>query len=397
MERPSFTIGIEEEYLIVDRETRDLVRAPDKAFLQDLSDAMGEQVTGEYLQCQVEVGTRAHGTVAAAAEDLAGLRRAVSRAAAAHGYAPIAASTHPFAKWREQLHTPKPRYDALHDDLGLTVRRMLICGCHVHIGIEDPELRIDLMNQVAYFLPHLLALSCSSPFWEGEDTKLASYRLTVFDALPRTGLPDTMSSFAEYRRMVDHMVAAGCIEDATKIWWDIRPSDKYPTIEQRVTDVCSRLEDVVTIAALYQSLLAYLFRLRARNQRWRLYPATLVGENRWRAQRYGAEGQLVDHGRAVLAPVADLIEELIDLLGTDAEALGCQRELMHARRIAAEGTSATRQRARLAAAVDGGASRDEALRAVVDGLIAEFTDGLNSFCPEGAVKARSDRLSAGSS
>ncbi|MEO0994522.1 MAG: carboxylate-amine ligase [Pseudomonadota bacterium] len=382
MERPSLTIGIEEEYLVVDCESRDLVREPNREFLADLSDAMGEQVTGEYLQCQVEVGTRPHGSVAAAAVDLAGLRRGVARVAAAHGYAPIAASTHPFAKWREQTHTRKPRYDALHDDLGHTVRRMLICGCHVHIGIDDPELRIDLMNQVAYFLPHLLALSASSPFWEGEDTKLASYRLTVFDALPRTGLPDKLESFAEYRRMVDHLIAAGCIEDATKIWWDIRPSDKFPTIEQRVTDVCSRMEDVVTIAAIYQALLAYLFRLRARNQRWRLYPATLLGENRWRAQRYGVEGRLVDHGRAMLTPFADLIEELLDLVQADAEALGCQRELLHARRIAAEGTSATRQRARYAQARAEGADAPEALRAVVDGLIAEFTDGLDAFCPE---------------
>lgn len=386
IERPSFTVGIEEEYLVVHRDSRDLVREPSPDFLSDLFEALGEQVTGEYLQCQVEVGTRPHASVAAAAADLAALRGSVAGVAERHGYAPIAASTHPFARWREQTHTRKPRYDALKDDLGLTVRRMLICGCHVHCGIEDPELRIDLMNQVAYFLPHLLALSCSSPYWEGEDTRLASYRLTVFDALPRTGLPDTLGSFAEYRRLVDHLVAAGCIEDATKIWWDIRPSDKFPTLEQRVTDVCSRIEDVVTIAAMYQSLLAYLFRLRARNQRWRLYPATLVGENRWRAQRYGVEGRLVDHGRATLAPVSDLVEELIDLIGTDAEALGCRDALVHARRIAAEGTSASRQRARHAAACEAGADGREALVSVVDGLIADYTMGLDRF---GAPEAQS--------
>ncbi|GMG84325.1 carboxylate-amine ligase [Paralimibaculum aggregatum] len=372
IDRPSFTIGIEEEYLIVDRESRDLVREPTPDFLVALAEEIGEKVSPEYLQCQVEVGTGVHQRVGYAAAELATLRRGVAAAAEAHGYAPIAASTHPFAKWREQSHTRKPRYDALQDDLGLTVRRMLICGCHVHIGIEDEDLRIDLMNQVAYFLPHLLALTCSSPFWEGTDTKLASYRLTVFDALPRTGLPDQMSSHAEYRRMVGHLVSAGCIEDATKIWWDVRPSDKFPTLEQRVTDVCSRLEDAVTVAALYQSVLAYLYRLRARNQRWRIYPATLIGENRWRAQRYGCAGRLIDHGRGELAPVGDLIEEIIDLVGADAEDLGCRRELVHARRIAERGSSAMRQRAVRAEAEKAGASREEALCAVVDALIEDF-------------------------
>jgi carboxylate-amine ligase len=249
---------------------------------------------------------------------------------------------------------------------------MLICGCHVHVGIEDDDLRIDLMTQAAYFLPHLLALSCSSPFWGGEDTGLASYRLTIFDALPRTGLPDNLTSFGEYRRLVDQLVLAGCIEDATKIWWDIRPSAKFPTLEQRVTDVCSRVEDAACIAAVFQSLMAFLFRLRTRNQRWRIYPATLIRENRWRAQRYGTKGQLVDHGRSVLAPFADLIEELIDLVGADAEALGCRSEVLHARRIAREGTSADRQRAVYEGALADGAEPRQALSAVVDALIGEF-------------------------
>lgn len=370
--RPAFTVGIEEEYLIVGRESRDLVREPDPAFLAALSERIGTQVAPEYLQCQVEVGTRPHATVPEAAAELARLRAAVAETAAGFGYAPIAAATHPFAKWREQTHTRKPRYDELRADLGLAVRRLLICGCHVHVGIEDEDLRIDLMNQAAYFLPHLLALSTSSPFWEGEDTQLASYRLTVFDALPRTGLPDPVVSYSEYRRLVDRLVSAGCIEDGTRIWWDIRPSWKFPTLEERVTDICSRLADAATIAALFQSLLAFLYRLRARNQRWRVYPPTLIRENRWRAQRYGAAGKLVDHGEGRLTPMADLVEELIDLLGPDAEALGCRGEVLHARRIAAEGTSADRQRAAFAAALASGASRDEALRAVVDHLIGEF-------------------------
>ncbi len=371
-QRPSFTIGVEEEYLVVDRSTRDLVRVPDPAFLDACAERVGERVAPEFLQCQVEVGTRPHATVAEARAELAELRAAVAEACDQFGYAPIAASTHPFAKWREQTHTRKPRYDELSVDLAQTVRRLLICGCHVHVCVEEEDLRIDLMNQALYFLPHLLALSCSSPFWEGEDTGLASYRLTVFDALPRTGLPDVMSSFGEYRRLVAHLVGAGCIEDGTKLWWDIRPSAKFPTVEQRVTDVCSRLDDAACLAAVYQSLFAFLYRLRSRNQRWRIYPHTLIRENRWRAMRYGPSGRLVDHGRGQPAPFADLVEELIELLGPDAEALGCHRELVHARRIAAEGSSADRQRAVFAAAKAAGADDGEALRTVVDVLIAEF-------------------------
>jgi len=370
---PSLTLGIEEEYLIVDRETRDLVREPDAGFLAACADLLGEQVTGEYLQCQVEVGTKPHKRVCDARDDLVGLRKGISEAAAAFGYAPIAASTHPFAKWREQTHTRKERYDALRDDLGQPVRRMLICGMHMHIGIEDEDLRIDLMNQVTYFLPHLLALSCSSPYWEGDDTGLASYRLTVFDALPRTGLPDVLGSYGEYTRMVGQLVKVGCIEDSSKIWWDIRPSSKYPTVEQRVTDVCSRVDDVAAIAAVYQSVMSFLFRLRKNNQRWRVYPQTLILENRWQAQRHGAKGKLIDHGRSELAPMSELMTELIEMVGEDAERLGCSTELAHAREIALNGNSADRQRANFKAALEGGADPREACMAVVDGLIEEYS------------------------
>ena len=375
VDRPSFTVGIEEEYLIVDRETRDLVREPDDHFLERCAELVGERVAPEFLQCQVEVGTRPHNSVPEAAAELAELRRAVAGVASDFGYAAIAASTHPFAEWRTQSHTRKQRYEELHHDLAGAVRRLLICGCHVHVGIEDEDLRIDLLNQASYFLPHLLALSCSSPFWGGEDTGLASYRLTVFDALPRTGLPDNLASYGEYRRLVDQLVSAGCIEDATKIWWDVRPSAKFPTIEQRVTDVCSRLDDVACLAAMFQSLMAFLYRLRSRNQRWRVYPATLVRENRWRAQRYGANGRLVDHGRRQLAPLADLIEEWIEFVSPDAETLGCKAEVLHARRIVRDGTSADRQRAVYEKAMAEGAGPRDALRAVVDALIDEFLPG----------------------
>lgn len=386
MDRPAFTVGIEEEYLIVDRETRDLVREPDPGFLARCSDLTGERSTPEFLQCQVEVGTAPHATVPEAAKDLLALRIGVAEAAKEFGYAPIAASTHPFARWRAQTHTRKERYETLNHDLGQTVRRLLICGCHVHVGIEDDDLRIDLMNQATYFLPHLLALSCSSPFWEGEDTGLASYRLTVFDALPRTGLPDHMGSYAEYSRLVDALVGAGCIEDATKIWWDIRPSDKFPTLEQRVTDVCARAADAAVVAALFQTLLAYLYRLRSLNQRWRLYPAILINENRWQAQRYGVTGRMVDHGKRAQVPTAELMSELLELLAEDAEELGASEVLSRARDIAAGGTSADHQRQVFDRVLASGATRDEALIAVVDMLIGAFTDprGLPAAAGESA-------------
>lgn len=368
---PSFTIGVEEEYLIVDRKTRDLVVRPDPAFLKCCEDRIGSQVTPEYLQCQVEIGTKPVQTAAEAFAELRKLRRGVADACEGFGYAPIAASTHPFAEWRAQATTPKPRYQELSAALADIARRMVICGCHVHVCIDDPDLRIDLMNQAVYFLPHLLALSCSSPFWRGEDTGLASYRLTIFDGLPRTGLPDRLDSFGDYERLVQHLVQAGSIEDATKIWWDVRPSARFPTLEQRITDVCTRVEDTITIAALFQSLLRYLYDLRRQNQRWRVYPPVLIGENRWRAQRYGTEGMLVDHGRCAQVPLPDLVDEIVEITGPAAAALGCTAEAARARDIAAHGTSSTRQRLVYKTARESGASPREALESVVDHLIAE--------------------------
>ena len=370
--RPELTIGIEEEYLIVSRETGELVGQPDPGFMKACEARLGDQVTNEYLLCQAEIGTRPHASITAAANELRQLRTGVAEAAGEFGYAPIAASTHPFSAWRDQTHTPKERYDELSQAMGQTARRLLICGMHIHVGIEDPDTRIDMMNQISYFLPHLLALSCSSPFWEGDDTLLTSYRLTVFDAMPRTGLPDVLSSFSEYRRLVDQLVSAGCIEDATKIWWDIRPSDKFPTMEQRITDVCSRMEDAISITATFQSLVAFLFRLRSLNQRWRSYPVSLVSENRWRAQRYGTRGKLVDFGKGELVDMSGLAEEIIELIGPDAEELGCLDEVKGIRRIVDAGNSAERQRRIYKDCIAQGADKQEALQTVVSHLMQEF-------------------------
>ncbi len=375
---PSFTIGIEEEYLLVDPETRDLASDPRESLLAKCQEILAGQVAPEFLRSQIEVGTRVCATIAEARGELARLRRTVAEVAKSHGYALIAASTHPFARWTRQHHTDKDRYNVLAQDMQVVVRRLLICGMHVHVGIENDDLRIDILNQARYFLPHLLALSTSSPFWQGENTGLKSYRLSVFDELPRTGLPSEFSSFGEYERTIEVLTSVGLIEDATKIWWDLRPHCKFPTIEMRLCDVSTLIDDAICIAALFVCVCRMLYRLRRSNQRWRSYPVLLLNENRWRAQRYGTSEGLVDFGRGALVPVGDLVEELIELVREDAEHCGCLAEVEHARTIMARGTSADRQLARYRAAIDAGAGKEEALRAVVDGLIEETLEGTDA-------------------
>ncbi|MBW4983889.1 carboxylate-amine ligase [Mameliella sp. CS4] len=371
MTEPPFSIGIEEEYLLVDRETCALVEAPD-GLMEACAAELEGQVSPEFLQCQIEIGTRPCPGVAEAREDLRRLREAVSRHAASYGLSPIAASCHPLADWKNQHHTDKERYNALDRDLGGVVRRMLICGMHVHVGLEDNPLRADLLAQTSYFLPHLLALSASSPFWQGEDTKLASYRISVFDNLPRTGLPPQFDSWQDYHRSTEVLIETGVIEDRSRIWWDLRPSSNFPTLEARIMDVQPRMEHALTLAALVQCLMRMLWRLRVRNQRWRLYDRFLIGENRWRAQRYGVSEGLIDFGAAQVVPFPQLVDELMELLQEDAAALKCLTEVSRAREIAAEGTSADRQRAALAKARDAGADHEGQMRAVVHHLIEEF-------------------------
>ncbi|GAB6054474.1 carboxylate-amine ligase [Magnetospira thiophila] len=372
---PSFTIGIEEEYLLIDPQTRDLVSDPPDALFTDCEQAVGNLVRPEFMRSQIEVGTSVCGDITAARADLKRLRSRLAEVTQRHGYRMIAASTHPFAQWMEQKHTDKARYHILAEDMQTVAQRLLICGMHVHVGIEDDELRIDLMNQVSYFLPHLLALSTSSPFWRGHRTGLKSYRLAVFDELPRTGLPERFDSWAEYQRHWQVLAKAGLFEDPTMIWWDVRPSHKFPTLEMRITDVCTRLDDTLAIAALYSCVLRMLFRLARNNQRWRIYADMLIQENRWRAQRYGFDQGLVDFGRGRLVASQQLMEELFELTAEDAAALGCQRELEHVRRIVSEGTSADRQLAVYQQALDDGAEKQDALNQVVDFLIEETLYG----------------------
>ena len=375
MQEPPFSIGIEEEYLLVDLDSHALAEAPE-GLMDACAAELEDQVSPEFLQCQIEIGTRPCADIAAAREDLKRLRSTVARCAAKHNLAPIAASCHPLADWKRQHHTDKDRYNALNRDLGGVVRRMLICGMHVHVGLEDDALRADLMRQASYFLPHLLALSTSSPFWQGEDTGLASYRISVFDNLPRTGLPPQFENWQDYERSVQSLVDLGVIEDSSKIWWDLRPSSRFATLESRIMDVQPRLEDALTLTALNQCIMRMLWRLRVRNQRWRIYDRFLIAENRWRAQRYGVAEGLIDFGAGRIVPMPELFDELTGLVEQDAGVLGCIREVENARAIASEGNATTRQRRALAAAEAKGADHETRMRAVVAHLVEEFHDGL---------------------
>jgi carboxylate-amine ligase len=377
MKEPSFTLGVEEEYLLVEQDSGELVeKLPEQMLEQCEALAEGQQVTPEFLRSQIEIGTRICKNVTEVRAALTLLRRAVREVAAQHELAPIAVSTHPFAHWQAQKHTARSRYDALSEEFQATANRLLICGMHVHCGIEDDELRIDLTNQASYFLPHLLALSTSSPFWEGLDTGLKSYRLTVFDTLPRTGLPERFTSFAEFERLIGVLVNSGLIEDSTHIWWDIRPSGRYPTLETRIMDVCTDVEDAVCIAALVQCILRMLWRLRAGNRRWRSYQPMLIDENRWRAMRYSFDRGLIDLGRGNVIPCAQLYNELIELVREDAEALGCTAEIGHVHRILGRGTSAHRQLALRQQLLADGLTEAAANRQLIAHLIDETANGV---------------------
>ena len=373
---PQFTIGIEEEYLLVDKESRSLIIDPPENLMAECEELCGAQVTSELLRSQIEVGTKVCNNIQEAEEDLRRLRRIIIDCSANYGLAPIAASTHPFSRWSEQKQTEKERYQALTLEMQAAARRLLICGMHVHVGINDDELRIDLMNQMSYFLPHLLALSCSSPFWDGRDTGLKSYRLTVFDSLPRTGLPERFASYAEYQRHVNILMDAGLIEDSTRIWWDLRPSARYPTLETRVMDVCTKLEDTIALAAILTCILRMLYRLRTSNQRWRLYTPMLIRENRWRAMRYSFDEGLIDLGKGGVVPFDELLDEILSLISDDAKALGCTREVGNARNIVTRGTSAHRQLKTYELEQAAGKSEDDCLRAVVDTLISDTAEGV---------------------
>ncbi|MEM9557703.1 MAG: carboxylate-amine ligase [Acidobacteriota bacterium] len=366
MRVPELTLGIEEEYQIIDPATRELAsRAAE--LLSDGGGDLAEHLKPEFMQSQVEVGTPVCRNLDHAREEVVRLRRGVAELAARHGLVMAAASTHPISTWREQAVTSRDRYYQLEEDLGDVARRLLIFGMHVHVGIDDPELRIDVMNQARYFMPHILALTTSSPFWQGRETGLKSYRSVIFENMPRSGPPPSFTAWSEYKQLIDTLVGTGCIDEPTKIWWDIRPHPVFPTLEFRVSDICTRVDEVMCVAALLQALVAKLIVLRRRNMRWRAYRHHLITENKWRAVRYGLDGKLIDFGKSTEVPVRDLARELLDVVDDVLDPLGARHHAEYLETMLEQGSSADRQLATYRETGD--------LKAVVDQLVAESLEG----------------------
>lgn len=374
-DQPEFTIGIEEEYLVIDIGTLNLVSKMPPALMADCAKELGTQVTKEFLQCQIEVGTKVCTSTRELRQELIRLRGTVARIARKHDCLIMASSTHPFS-FGSTLLTDDERYLDLAEKMQRIVQRLYISGMHVHVGIPDDELRIDLMNQASYVLPHILALSTSSPFWRGENTGLKSYRVSVFDQMPRTGLPPQFHSYTDYMNHVNVLVDAGIIEDATKIWWDLRPSWKFSTLEMRLTDICTNIEDAITVACVYRCWMRLLHRLKLQNQRWREYSTFLVQENRWRAQRYGIDRGLIDFGRREMVDFADLAEEIIEITSEDAEYFDCVEEVKNIRNIIKRGTSAHRQLSVYNQSIEEGRSNELALVDVVRFIVKETMAGV---------------------
>jgi carboxylate-amine ligase len=336
------TIGIEEEYQIIDPETGELTSYITE-FLDQGAILFRDQVKPEFLQSQIEIGSYACRNIREARQEVIRLRSIVSEIAHKHDRKIVAAGTHPFSRWEDQIITDKDRYKGLLDAMQIVARRLLIFGMHVHIGIPDPDLRIDIMNQMTYFVPHIFALSTSSPFWMGRNTGLKSYRCVIFEDLPRTGLPRYFDSAQQYESYIQTLIKTECIEEATKIWWDIRPHPKFPTLEFRMCDCVTKIDEVIAIAALIQAVVAKLIQLRQTNQTWRIYRQSLIAENKWRAVKDGIDGNLIDFGKEEQIPLRLLIGELLDLVEDVADRLGTLAEIDYIRTMLKEGSSADRQ------------------------------------------------------
>ncbi|RME61411.1 MAG: carboxylate-amine ligase [Caldilineae bacterium] len=369
MPRPSLTLGIEEEYQVVDPETGEL-RSFITQFIQNGKMIMVErEIKPELHQSMVELGTPVCQTPAEAKEELLRQRQFICRLAEEKGLAIVAAATHPFSRWVEQEVTPFPRYQGVLEEMQLLAQRLLIFGMHIHVGLGDPDFAIDTMNVVRYMLPHLLALSTSSPFWAGRRTGLKSYRAVVFEDFPRSGIPDIYVNRAAYEGLVRTLVNTGCIPDSSKIWWDVRPHHTYPTLEFRVCDICTRVDEAIAIAALCQAIVLWHWKLRRRNITFRIYRRDLIAENKWRAARYGLDGKLIDFGKKTELPARALIRELLELLAEEIDELDIQKEIAPIHGMLENGTSADRQ-LRVYDAHEGDT------RAVVQHLIAETKEGL---------------------
>jgi glutamate---cysteine ligase / carboxylate-amine ligase len=341
--RPSLTIGIEEEYQIINPQTRQLTSYITQFLDGDHTILREREIKPELHQSMVELGSNVCHSIAEARVELVKMRCMINDLASTRGLAIVASGTHPLSHWQDQEITPLDRYIGVLEDMQELARQLLIFGMHVHIGIEDPEFLIDVMNVSRYMLPHLLALSTSSPFWEGRKTGLKSYRTVIFRRFPRTGIPSHFSSFAEYDSLVGTLVKTGSIPNASKIWWDVRPHHQYPTLEFRMADLCTTVDEALCIAAILQALVLKLWKMRLSNTTFRVYPASLIDENKWRAVRYGIEGKLIDFGRAEELPARQLVHELVEFVDDCLDELGCRAEAEYAYQILEKGTSADRQ------------------------------------------------------
>jgi len=341
--KPSFTLGIEEEYQTVDPETRDLRSHINTEILEKGKLILQERVKAEMHQSVVEVGTSVCNNIKDAKDELKKLRREMIRLGRENGLRLASAATHPFGDWRVQEVTPDDRYKNIVEDMQLVARANLIFGLHVHVGVEDRETAIHMMNHARYFVPHLLALSTNSPFWLGMNTGLKSYRCKVFDKFPRTNMPDYFPSWGEYENYVKLLIKTNCIDNAKKIWWDIRPHPFFSTIEFRVCDIPMRVDETIALAALIQATVAKLYKLHASNQGFRLYRRSLLMENKWRAARYGIEGKLIDFGKQMEVPERDLIEEYLAFVDDVLDELDSREEVNYIREIMRVGTGADRQ------------------------------------------------------
>jgi carboxylate-amine ligase len=376
------TLGIEEEYQIIDPETRNLRTYISELLTQDQIRPKKLDLKPELMQSQVEVGSQICQNIGEARREITRLRRDVLELADENNLLIAAASTHPFARWEDQIITEGTRYKELLDDMQGVARQLLIFGMHVHVGFgDDPESRellIAIMNQSRYFIPHLLALSTSSPFWRGQNTGLKSYRSVVFQSLPRTGIPHSFISWGDYKNyeiMLERVGAFGKLDKRAKIWWDLRPHPIYSTLEFRISDICTNVDDCICIAALFQAICAKLLKLRQQNMGWRQYRHVHITENKWRAVRYGIEGELIDFGIQQSVPFRTLAHELIELVDDVVDDLGSREEVDHVHTILANGTSADKQ-LRVYAENGGDENQEEALRAVVDFLVAETKRGV---------------------
>ena len=376
MKPPSLTIGVEEEYQIIDPETREL-----RAYITEILEAdhvVLRQVKPELHQSIVEVGTTVCTTPDEVRTQLVQLRGGVMELASRKGLKIAAAGTHPFSHWQDQAITQMERYANTRESMAQLAEQLLIFGTHVHIGIEDKDFLIDAANVARYVLPHIMCLSTSSPFWIGRNTGLKSYRSAVFRAFPRTGVPRSLSSWSEYQEYLDTLIATGCITDGSKIWWDLRPHHLFPTLEFRICDVCTRVDEAVCIAAILQTLVFKLWKMRRDNITFRVYSSDLIDENKWRAVRYGLDGKLIDFGKQREAPARELIAEFIEwFLGDVMDELGTRKDVEYAFKIMEGGSSADRQ---LKVFSESGGS----LHAVVDHLIRETEEGVIPRTPAAA-------------